>query len=67
MKYKDLKMSKGTKVIGAVMRPQTPMLTSFEESTVEYIVDYLYQALEQSYSIIDLFGQLDTDIDDFGE
>lgn len=60
-------MSKGTKVIGKVMKAQTPMLISFEESTVEYIADYLYQALEQSYSIIDLFGQLDTDFDPFDE
>lgn len=58
---------KGTNVVGRVGRAQTPMLMSFEEAVVNYITEYLYEAIDNSNQLLSLFSEIEEDFDPFSE
>lgn len=51
--------------MGYVAVAQVPMLMTFDEDHVNFIAKHLGDALEQSYNIIDMFGEYDDDFDPF--
>ena len=51
--------------MGYVAVAQVPMLMTFDEDHVNFIANHLGDALEQSYNIIDMFGEYDDDFDPF--
>ena len=44
-------------MIGTVVRVQVPLLITFNEDHVEFVVTALADALEHSYQIIDFFEE----------
>ena len=59
------KKSKLVNYHGTVMWTQVPKIITFDENHVEYICEHLGDAIQRSYEIFDLFGNMGEDEDPF--
>jgi hypothetical protein len=61
------KKKKIVETLGHVVVAQIPMIITFDEDHVEFVADYLESAMNRSYEIIDMFGDLGGDFDPFDD
>jgi hypothetical protein len=59
------KKKKYIKYYGEILRPQVPMIMTYDEDHVKYIASHLGEAIERAYQIFDLFDDKDDDFDPF--